>query len=340
MIAVDLAKRVFQVHAVDDTGAAVVRRKLRRSEMASYFAGLKPTIVGMETCSGANYWGRMLEQQGHQVRLVPPNYVKPFVQRHKNDMADAAAICEAMARPTMRFAPVKTLEQQATQTAIRARQLLVRQRTMTINALRGHLAEFGIVGATGPQHVPKLVERLSMAGPEVPEYARFALQALIDQISTCSDRIAELETAIVARCRSDRRASQLMSVPGVGPLTAASIMAAAPDPARFRSGRHFAAWLGLVPKQHSTGGQPKLGRVSKMGDRTLRRLLISGGLSVILATRRRPAAPDTWLGRLIARKPILVAATAVANKNARILWAILSGSGPYRASAVHEVARP
>jgi transposase len=329
-IAVDLAKRVFQVHGVDAQGQVVLRRQLRRSEVAPFFEKLGPAVVGLEACPGAHYWGRIFAGQGHEVRLVPPAYVKPFVQRQKNDAADAAAIYEAMSRPSMRFVPVKTLDQQAAQVALRTRELLVRQRTMAINALRGHLAEFGITAGVGIHHLPGLVERLHGPASEVPEYARDALQLVVDQISDCTDRIQKLEVVIARRCRADAEARRLMTIPGVGPLTASTVLAMAPDPSRFSCGRHFAAWLGLVPRQHSTGGHSRLGRISKMGDRTLRRLLISGAMAVIMGARRRDGFAESWLGRLLARKPTLVVAVALANKHARIVWALLARGGVYR----------
>ncbi|MCR5875853.1 MULTISPECIES: IS110 family transposase [unclassified Phenylobacterium] len=331
-VAVDLAKRVFQVHGVDAAGNVVLRRQLRRSEVLPFFEKLSPVIVGMETCSGAHYWGRLLAGMGHEVRLVPPIYVKPFVQRQKNDAADAAAIYEAISRPSMRFVPVKTTDQQAAQAALRTRELLVRQRTMAVNALRGHLAEFGITAGVGLHNLPTLLERLD-ATTEAPDYARESLQLLIDQIEDCSDRIGKLDVVIARRCRADPDARRLMTIPGIGPLTASALLATVPDPARFKCGRHFAAWLGLVPRQHSTGGQARLGRISKMGDRTLRRLLVSGAVAVLLAARRRPGFSDSWLGRLLARKPLLLAAVALANKHARIVWALLAKGGVYREAA-------
>lgn len=332
MVAIDLAKNVFQVHCVNAAGQTCLQRRLRRSEVPSFFAALSPITIGMEACPGAHYWGRLLVDQGHDVRLVPPHYVKPFVQRQKNDAADAAAIYEAMIRPTMRFVPVKTHAQQADQVAIRTREVLVRQRTMSINALRGHLAEFGITAGVGLRNLRSLIERLEARADAVPEFARAVVQMLIDQVADCSRRIDELTAMIAKRSASDAVARRLMTIPGVGPLTAAAILAAAPDASRFSCGRHFAAWAGLVPKQHSTGGRPQLGRITKMGDRTIRRLLISGALTVIAQAKKRPGFAQTWLGRLVLQRPILVAAVALANKNARIVWALMARGGVYRAA--------
>lgn len=332
-VAVDLAKRVFQVHGVDAAGEVMLRRQLRRSEVLPFFSKLGPVQVGMEACAGAHYWARALEELGCQVRLVPPAYVKPYVQRQKNDAADAAAIYEAMSRPSMRFVPAKTGEQQAVQVTLRTREVLVRQRTMAVNALRGHLAEFGIVAPVGLHNLPGLIERLAAPGSPVPVMAKEALHLLIDQISETTTRIEALEAMLKQRCQADAEARRLMTIPGVGPLTASAIIASAPDPSRFACGRHFAAWIGLVPKQHSTGGKSQLGRISKMGDRTLRRLLISGAISVICNARRRAGFAETKLGRLLQRKPLMVAAVALANKHARIVWALLARGGVYQAAA-------
>jgi len=332
MIAVDLAKNVFQLHGVGSGGELVVQKQLRRSDMLPFFRKLEPTIVGLEACAGSHYWGRELTALGHEVRLVPPRYVKPFVQRQKNDTADAAAICAAMQRPGTAFVPPKSPERQATQVALRARELLVRQKFAALNALRAHMLEFGVVAPKGTGTLMQVVARLN-ASTEVPEYARAALQVLIDQIYDCDDRIAELGRRIVRRCREDELAQRLMTVPGIGPLGASAISAAAPDAGRFTSARHFSAWLGLVPRQHSSGGKAKLGGITKMGDRTIRKLLVSGAMAVIIAERRKPGFEETWIGRLVARKAPMVAATALANKIARIAWAVMSKNTIYAAKA-------
>lgn len=333
MVAIDLAKNFFQIHGVDAAGQTCLQQRLRRSEVLSFFAGLSPLTVGMEACPGAHYWGRLLSDQGHDVRLVPPHYVKPFVQRQKNDAVDAAAIYEAMIRPTMRFVPVKTHDQQANQVALRTREVLVRQRTMSINALRGHLAEFGVIAGVGVRSLRSLIERLDDFAESIPEFVRGVVQMLIDQIADCTRRIDELTAMIGKRSAADAVGRRLMTIPGIGPLTAAAILAAAPDATRFNGGRHFAAWTGLVPKQHSTGGRSQLGRITKMGDRTIRRLLISGALTVIAQARKRPGFAQTWLGRLVLQRPTLVAAVALANKNARIVWALMAKGGVYRPAA-------
>lgn len=323
MIAIDLAKRVFQIHGIDEDGNVCLKRRLRRSQLIEFFATLKPCVVGMEACATAHHWARQLSALGHEVRLVPPLYVKPFVQRQKNDAADAAAICEAMRRPAMQFVPVKTEEQQATQMALRARELLVRQRTMSVNGLRSHLAEFGIIAPTGRNYVAQLAERLNDPELPVPPYVRETLLLVVRQIEDSDQRIEELDQAIARRCKDDDMAQLLMTVPGIGPITASTILAAAPDPRRFRSGRHFAAWIGLVPLQRSSGDKQRLGRISKMGNRSLRRLLINAAMNSIIVERRRTGARGPWLAPMLARKPILVTACAFANKLARVIWAMM-----------------
>jgi transposase len=335
-IGLDLAKHVFQVHGVDGSGAVVLRRRLRRSQVVAFFAGLEPALVGMEACATAHYWARTLRELGHEVRLMPAQYVKAYTKRQKNDAADAASICEAVTRPTMRFVPIKTADQQAALMLHRARDLLVRQRTMLINALRGHLAEFGIVAARGPGRVDGLVAEITAPESPVPEVAHKALLALAAQIETIEQEIAKLGEAILAWHQTHEVSRRLATIPGVGPLTASAIAAAVPDARVFASGRQFAAWLGLVPRQNSTGGKPRLGRISKQGDSNLRRLLIIGAQSVLRWSR--PAKSSPWVLALLGRRPRKVVAVALANKMARIAWALMVRGESYRRAELQRAA--
>lgn len=329
-VGLDIGKRVFQVHGADTTGRTVLRQKLRREEVQAFFSKLPPCLVGMEACATSHYWAREIEALGHDVRLIPPEYVKPYVVRQKNDAADAAAICEAVTRPTVRTTPAKTAEQQEAKVVQRAHELLSRQRVTLINAIRGHLAEFGIIAPAGPQHVARLVERIADPATPLPHGAREALNLLVDQLVSLTQQINTMETQMRRRCRENKNAARLLTVPGVGPITASAILAGVPHIRGFRSGRDFAAWLGLVPRQNSSGGKDRLGRISKMGDRTIRRLLFTGALSVIRWSRQKEAFEQSWIGRLIARKPLKLAAVALANKMARIIWAILTREEIYR----------
>jgi transposase len=329
-IGLDIAKRVFQVHGADSSGRTVVQRKLRREEVVAFFAKLPPCLVGMEACATAHYWAREIAAVGHETRLIPPAYVKPYVVRQKNDAADAAAICEAVTRPSVRKTPAKTSKQQAARVAHRAHELLSRQRVTLINAIRGHMAEFGILAPAGPQHVGRLIERLIDPATPIPDSAREALNMLVDHLVALTSQINRMEAQMRRRCREEKDAARLLTVPGIGPITASAILAGVPDINGFRSGRDFAAWLGLVPRQASSGGKERLGRITKMGDRTIRRLLVIGALSVIRWSRRNPGFADTWLGRLITRKPLKLAAVALANKMARIVWAVLTRGEEYR----------
>jgi transposase len=265
-VGLDLAKHVFQVHGVDEAGHVLVKKRLRRSQVIAFFARLPPCLVGMEACATAHFWARALRALGHEVRLMPPQYVKAYVRRGKNDAADAAAICEAVTRPSMRFVAVKSEEQQAALTIHRARELLVRQRTQLSNAVRGHLAEFGLIEAQGPWHLTRLLARLAEDGAGVPELARRVIELLAAQLAEVGRRIAALEAEIAARHKADAVSRRLATIPGIGPLIATALAATVVDPAAFRSGREFAAWLGLVPRQHSTGGKQRLGRISRQGD--------------------------------------------------------------------------
>jgi len=332
MIGLDLAKASFQVHGAGPDGSVVFRQKLARSRVLAFLARQPACTVAMEACASAHHWGREIAALGHEVRLVPPIYVKPFVRRQKNDAADAHAICEAASRPTMRFVPVKSAEQQAHAMILRTRELLVGQRTQTINALRGHLAEFGLVAPQGRAQLGHLRAALSATQASLPEAVVAMAQVLLQQIEDLDGRIAELEARIRRQVRRDERARRLTTIPGVGPIGAAAVTAFAPPAEHFRSGRDFAAWLGLTPRQASTGGKPRLGRISKMGQRDLRRLLIVGAMAVVRAAVRNGAPAGSWLARMLQRKPRKLVAVALANKNARTIWALLARGGVYRAA--------
>jgi transposase len=331
-IGLDLAKSVFQVHGVDADGRMVPRRKLRRGEVEAFFAALPPATVGREACGGAHFWARALGRLGHEVRLMPPAYVRPYVKRGKTDAADAEAICEAVTRPSMRFVPAKTEAQQAMAVELKARELLVRQRTQAVNALRAHLSEYGIVAAQGAAKLADLVAVVRDAEDRrLPQSAREVLLELAGQIADVEERIGRLGGRTVRRAREDETARRLATVPGVGAITAAALQGLVPDPHGFRSARHFAAWLGLTPRPHSSGGKERLGRISKQGNPMLRRLLVLGATARLRHARRDPAGAD-WAARLLARRPFKVAAVALANKTARIAWALLARGGIYRAS--------
>ena len=333
MIGIDLAKNSFQLHGMEADGSVAFRRKLGRAKLLDFVAAQPRCVVAMEACGGAHHWGREIGALGHEVRLMPPFYVKPYVKRQKNDATDAAAICEAASRPTMRFVAVKTREQQARMMLFRTRDLLVRQRTQTINALRGHLAEFGIVAPKGRVHVGRLAEALADPAAELPAAVRELGGLLLGRIAGLDEQIAGLEKEVRTEALRDEDAVRLMSVPGIGPVCALAIQAFAPPLEGFERGRDFAAWLGLVPRQHSTGGKPRLGRISKMGQRDLRRLLVVGAMSVIQNAARRGKIDDPWLAGMLARKPRKLVAVALANRMARIVWALMTKQESYRAPA-------
>lgn len=332
MIGLDLAKGVFQVHCVAASGEVVLRRQLRRAQVLTFFAKLAPCLVAMEACATAHYWGRELGALGHEVRLMPPAYVKPFVKRgRKNDAVDAAAICDAMKSKGMTFVPVKTVEQQAGLALHRARRLLVCQRTMLANAVRSHLAEFGIVDAQGAAGMARLLTLAVDADDlALPQAVREALAMLAVQLKDCGDKIAALDREIVAWHKADDASRRVATIPGIGPLIASALVTSIGDPTRFKSGRHLAAWLGLVPSQHSSGGKITLGPITKMGDRYLRSLLVIGATSVL---RRRASETEGWLARLMASKPRRMVTVALANKMARMVWAILVKGEDYRPMA-------
>lgn len=331
-IGLDLAKNVFQIHGIGMAGQELIRRQLRRAEVLKFFASLPPCLVGMEACATAHHWAREIAKLGHCVKLMPPAYVKPYVKRGKTDAADAEAICEAVTRPTMRFVAVKTVEQQSVLMLHKVRDLLVRQRTMLINALRGHLAEFGIIAAKGPSGVKTVMKAYHEIKETLPEAAERALRALVEQLDRLTAEFEQIEARILAFHRQSDVSRRLATVPGIGPITASAIAAAVPDASLFRSGRQFAAWLGLTPRAHSSGGKERQRGISKQGDGYIRRLLVIGATAVI-----RFARPDNpgrrWASALLARKPARVVSVALANKTARIVWALLVRNESYRPHA-------
>jgi transposase len=328
-VGLDLAKQVFQVHGNDAAGKAVVRRQLRRSDVEAFFKGLSPCLVGMEACASGHYWARLIRALGHEVRLIPPTRVKAYVQRgKKNDATDAAAIAEAVTRPQMVFVPIKSEEQQAILMLHRTRELLVRQRTMLINAFRAHLAEFGIIAARGRAKFKELIKELPEAA--IPSLARKAMTAVVSQIEECDQRIEALEKEIVLWHRSCEASRNLATIPGIGPITASVLAATVPDPSLFKNGRQLAAWLGLVPRQNSSGGKDRLGHITKTGDTYIRRLLVIGATSVIRFARDKAPGEAMWLKSLLERKPPRLASVALANKMARIAWAVLTRGEVFR----------
>ena len=333
-IGLDIAKRVFQAHGADASGRVVFRKRLVRAKVLEFFASQPPCVVALEACGGAHYWAREVGKLGHTVRLIPPAYVKPFVKRQKNDVADAEAICEAAQRPTMRFVPVKDEAQQANGVVFRARDLLVRQRTRCVNALRGHSAGYGHVVPRGPAHVDSLVALVEDPNAAVPESARTVLRVLVRTLEALGTQVEELDAELARRAKADPAARRLMTIPGIGPIAATAITALVPAPEGFRAGRDFAAWLGLTPLQKSTGGKRRLGAISKMGERTIRRLLILGASAVVRWAGQRGATAGSWLARMLARKPRMLVTVALANKMARIVWALLVKGGTYKAPAV------
>lgn len=333
-VGLDLAKSIFQVHGIADDGSIVVRRALRRSQVLDFFRSIDPCRVGIEACASSHYWANAIGQLGHTVRMMPPTYVKAYVKRNKTDAADAEAICEAVSRPTMRFVPIKTPDEQAACMVLRARELFVRQRSQTANAVRAHMAELGIIAATGMTSIAKLILILrDLEDTRLPIAARTALLEMSEQIETLTARIEKLDTRIVATVKADEAARRLTSIPGVGPIIAATVRATIQDPAAFRTGRDLAAWIGITPRTSCSGGKERLGRISKRGNKQLRTLLIVGATSILKQARRGVKLPS-WIISLMARRPYKVVAVALANKIARTIWALLVKGGTYRAPAI------
>ena len=316
-IGLDLAKSVFQVHAVDETGATALTKRLHRKQMAPFFSKLPRRLIAMEACGTAHYWARTLAAMGHEIRLIPPSYVKAYVKRGKSDALDAEAICEAVQRPTMRFVPVKTVEQQSILMAHRARSLLVRERTMLANALRAHLAELGLVANPGIANLAKLAQQALSDENGLPSYARTTLEALVRQIVTLSEEITALDRKLLAWHAESEVSQRLTAIPGLGIVTATAIAATVTDPDQFRSGRQFAAWLGLTPQQHSTGGKTQLGGISKQGDRYLRRLLVVGATAVIRHTKDKPSGSEIGKKERLGRARLQTGAYRVGRPGAK-----------------------
>ena len=337
-IGLDIAKNVFQVHGIDANEKVVVRKRLRRNQVITYFAVLPPCLIGMEACATSHYWARELTKFGHTVRLMPAKDVKAYVKRNKSDAADAAAICEAVRRPTIRFVGIKSAAQQGQLMQHRTRDLLIRQRTQLINALRAHLAELGIVAAQGCEGIRKLLAIVEdERDARLPIDARASLIVLATQLKALQTLIGSIEKRIRIQHRSNEASKRLETIPGIGVIGATAIVATVADSTAFRSGRDFAAWIGLVPREDSTGGKQKLGPISKQGDRYLRRILVIGAHSVLRRARQNPVKYP-WLAQLLARRPFKVVAVALANKMARVAWALLAHGGTYRAPALAATA--
>ena len=329
-VGLDLAKSVFQVHGVDKAGKVVIRRRLTRAKVLDFFVKLPPCLVGMEACASAHYWGRELRGLGHDVRLMPPSYVKPYVKRQKNDAADAEAICEAVTRPSMRFVEIKSTEQQSVLVLHRVRQTLTRQRTQLSNAIRGHMGEHGLVAPVGRNGLARLIAIICKDDDDrLPEATRASLRFLVEQLDLVNAQILENDRRIRLSARATETGRRLMEIPGVGPVLASAIVAAVPDPKAFKCGRNLAAWIGLVPKQNSSGGKERLGGITKQGDRYLRQLLVIGSLAVIRYAQRH-GTKRPWLVQLLARRTPKVAAVAYANKMARMIWAMMVSGEHYR----------
>lgn len=337
IIGIDLAKNVFQLHGAAADGSAVFRKRLSRPQFHRFMAKHPACTVAMEACPGSHFWARELGGMGHTVRVISPQYVTPFVKRQKNDAADAEAIVEAATRPNMRFVEPKNADQQARAVVFRIRQKLVAQRIELINALRSHLYEFGYIAPIGIQHLPRLAEVIADETSDLPKVARIACQQLLDQIANLSEHLEALNDQINALGKEGKAARLLQTMPGVGPITSLAIEAFAPPMESFRRGRDFAAWLGLVPRQRSSGGKARLGRISKAGQHDIRRLLIIGAMAAMVGACRRGIPENTWLGKMMLRKPRILVAIALANKMARRIWAMLTKNESYRDPAMAAV---
>lgn len=333
-VGLDLAKSVFQVHAIDQDARVIDRRTIRRSQLLQYFENLPSCLVGMEGCGGAHHWARELTKLGHTVKIMPASYVKAYVKRNKTDAADAEAICEAVTRPTMRFIPIKSAQEQSLNMVLKTRELLIRQRTQAVNALRGHMTELGIVANAGFKASAKLIAIIrDIDDMRIPSVARYALSEIADQIEILSSRIATLERGIVVAVKNDDLARRLTSIPGVGPITAATVRALVPDASAFKTGRDFSAWIGLTPRSHSSGGKQKLGAISKMGNPHLRSLMMVGAMA-ILKMAHHGARMTPWVAALLQRRPFKVVAVAMANKIARVIWALMTKGGVYQTNPI------
>ena len=333
-VGLDLAKTVFQVHGVADDGGIIARRRLRRAQVCAYFAALEPCLIGMEACGTAHFWARELTALGHDVRIMPASYVKAYVRRGKSDAVDAAAICEAVTRPSMRFVPIKSEEQQAALMLHKARDLLMRQQIMLVNALRAHMAELGMVAPQGRRRVEDIIAVIEDEEDEsIPALARAALRPLVAQLRAAERSTSALDDEIMVWHKGNEASQRLATIPGVGVLTASAIAATVPDPSFFRSGREFSAWLGLVPRQNSSGEKERLGRISKQGNQYIRRLLVIGATSMLRYARARTAPGADWVKRLLERRPPRLVTVAMANKTARIAWALMAKGETYRAPA-------
>jgi len=337
-IGIDLAKSVFQIHGVDAEGSVIIRRQLRRRQMLPFFEKQPPCLIGIEACATSHHWARQLVELGHQVKLMPPRYVKPYVKRNKNDMADAEAICEAVTRPSMRFVTIKTEEQQSVLMLHKTRQMFVRQRTMLINALRAHLAEYGIVAGVGRNGLETLLDVIADGDDDrVPPAAWDCLLALRAQLTLVKQQILQSDRRILACHRASEVSLRLEDIPGVGPLIASALVASIPDPHAFKTGRDLSAWIGLVPRQNSTGGKERLGHISKAGNRYLRSLLVVGAMSVICRAKKLGCTRRPWLAKIMERRSTKVAAVALANKIARTAWAMMAHGTYYEEPALQAV---
>lgn len=331
-VGLDLAKHVFQVHAVDAGGKVILAKALRRRDVLPFFRSLPPCLIGMEACGSAHHWGRELMALGHEIRLIPPAYVKPFVKRQKNDANDAAAIHETLSRPGLRFVKVRSIENQATLMQHKAREMLVAQRTQLLNGLRGHLAEIGVIAAQGTCNMRSLGALIHEGDSSIPDAVRASLLPLVEQIAHLDAAIRQIDTDIAVAAKADPVSSRLMTIPGIGPVTASALSATIEDPASFAGPREFAAFLGLVPRQRSSGGKARLGRITKMGNAYLRKLLVVGAHAVLAHQARHDDPLRQWARKLLAAKPFKLVAVACANKLARMAFALMRQGTTYAAA--------